>query len=131
MSTGPEVAAQHPELKSPVHLKFGGLRRKGGKEARSSISQGHNLEQGGRAAGMPAPGADRREGEFVGGLGGDRQSMCWRAAPECVSFWEKSLKGGPRGPLRGARQEEENPQGSGERQTPLPLKEGTEPNKSL
>lgn len=54
-----------------------------------------------------------------------------RGAPECVSFWEKSLKGGPRGTLRGARQEEENPQGSGERQIPLPFKDNTEPNKAL
>lgn len=62
------------------------------------------------------------------GLGWDRRGG---GGPECVSFWEKSLKGGPRETLRGARQEEENPQGSGERQIPLPFKDNTEPNKAL
>lgn len=53
--------------------------------------------------------------------------MCFRGLQR-VSFWEKSLKGGPRGTLWGARQEEENPQGSGGRQIPLLFKESIEPN---
>lgn len=76
MSTGPEVAgAQHSELKSPEE-----------KEASSSASQRHNLEPWGRAPGCQAPCVERREGECVDGLGGDRQIKYVLEGGSRVSF---------------------------------------------
>lgn len=79
---------------------------------------------------MPGPLFRRKRRRICGWTGrGQTDKVCAGGGLQGVSFWEKSLKGGPRGTLWGARQEKGNPQGSGERQIPLPFKENIEPNK--
>lgn len=63
-------------------------------------------------------------------LGGDRQTTCaLEGGPEYVFSGNSHQKEVPGGHFWGVRGKKENPQGSGERQIPLPFKELTEPNK--
>lgn len=62
--------------------------------------------------------------------GTDRQRVRWGGGgPEYVFSGNSHQKEVPGGHFWGVRGKKENPQGSGERQIPLPFKELTEPNK--